>query len=94
MPHRTGGASTSEGVWMAIVNKRAGMAAAVIAGSSAVFFSLRGKPDAPQAAKADRPVHVVVTIVRKTDEAICRSGLDTVQTKTTPAQVVRPERVC
>jgi hypothetical protein len=39
---------------MAIVNKRAGMAAAVIVGSSAVFFSLHGKPDAPQAAVAER----------------------------------------
>lgn len=64
---------------MAIVNKRAGMAAAVIIGAAAIVFVLRGKPEAPQLAKADRPTPVVVSTVRKADEAIYRIGLGTVQ---------------
>jgi multidrug efflux system membrane fusion protein len=64
---------------MSIVNKRAGIAAAVIVGGTAIFFSLHGKPDVPHAAKADRSVPVVVATVRKADEAIYRGGLGTVQ---------------
>ena len=64
---------------MAILNKQAGMAAVVIVGAAALFFSLRGKPDVPQAAMADRSVPVVVATVRKADEAIYRDGLGTVR---------------
>jgi multidrug efflux system membrane fusion protein len=64
---------------MAIVNRRAGIIAAVIVGGVAVFFAVRGKSDAPAAAKPDRPVPVVVATVRKADEAIYRIGLGTVQ---------------
>ena len=64
---------------MAIVSKRAGIAAAIIIGGVAVFFSLHGKPDSPPAAKADHPTPVVVSTVRKADEAIYRIGLGTVE---------------
>jgi multidrug efflux system membrane fusion protein len=63
---------------MVILNKRAGTAAAIVA-AAALFFALYSKPDAPQAAKADSPVPVVVATVRKADEAIYRGGLGTVQ---------------
>jgi membrane fusion protein, multidrug efflux system len=64
---------------MAILNKRAGAVAMVMIGGAAVFFAFRVKPDAPQAAKADRPTPVVVATVRKADEAIYCVGLGTVQ---------------
>jgi multidrug efflux system membrane fusion protein len=64
---------------MAIVSKRAGIAAAIIIGGVAAFFSFHGKPDSPQAAEADHPTPVVVSAVRKADEAIYRIGLGTVE---------------
>jgi multidrug efflux system membrane fusion protein len=64
---------------MAVLSKRAGIAAAVLVGGVALSFAFRGKSDAPPATAAERPVPVVVSSVRKADEAIYRSGLGTVQ---------------
>jgi len=64
---------------VAIVNKRPGVAVAIVAGGVAVFFSLRGNPDTPQAAKPDHLTPVVAAALRKADEAIYRIGLGTVQ---------------
>jgi multidrug efflux system membrane fusion protein len=64
---------------MAIVSKKAGIAGAVIVGGIATFFSLHGKPDTPRGTGAERLTPVVVTTVRKADEAIYRIGLGTVQ---------------
>jgi len=64
---------------MPLFNKRAGASAAVVIGSIAIVFAIRGNPDAQQAAKADHAVPVVVATVRKADEPIYRAGLGTVQ---------------